>query len=125
MQLREGHILVVGQGRAVDHHRRKAHVDAALAGLEAVAVVEVKDDFRMGATEFLGVFHGTLGHIAQQGLVGVVARAFRHLQNDGRLGFHSGHDDGLELFHVVEVEGGDGIAAVHSLGEHFTGVHEP
>ena len=37
---REGHILVVRQGGAVDHHRRKAHVDAALAGLKAVAVVE-------------------------------------------------------------------------------------
>ena len=69
--------------------------------------------------------HRALGHVAQQGLVGVVTRAFRHLQDDGRLGFDGSHDDGLHLFHIVEVESGDGIAAVHGLGEHFTGVHKP
>ena len=32
--LGEGYVFVVGQVRTVDHHRRKAHVDAALAQLE-------------------------------------------------------------------------------------------
>ena len=31
---REGYVLIVGERRTVDHHRREAHVDAALAQLE-------------------------------------------------------------------------------------------
>ena len=117
-------VLLVGQGAAVVHHAAEAHVDAALAGLEAVAVVQVQHNLGVGAAEFLGVLHGTFGHVAQQGGVGVVACTLAHLQDDGALGLDGGLDDGLHLLHVVEVESGDGVAAVHSLAEHLAGVHE-
>ena len=117
-------VLLVGECAAVVHHTGEAHVDAGLAGLEAVAVVEVQHNLGVGATELFGILDGTFGHIAQEGRVGILAGAFRHLQDDGALGFDGGHDDGLHLLHVVEVEGGDGIATVDSLAEHLASVHE-
>ena len=122
--LRQGDVLIVGKRRAVDHHRREAHVHAALAELERVAVVEVQHDLGLCPAQLLGVLHGTFGHVAQQGLVGIVARALRHLQDDGRLGLGGSLDDGLELLHVVEVECRYGVTALDGLGEHFAGVHE-
>ena len=52
--LGERDVLVVGQVRAVDHDRGEARLDAALAELEAVAVVEVEGDRDIEA-ELLGV----------------------------------------------------------------------
>ena len=117
-------VLLIGQGAAVVHDAGEAHVDAALAGLEAVAVVEVEDDLGVGAAELLGILDGTLGHVAQEGGVGIVAGALGHLQDDGTLGLDGGLDDGLHLLHVVEVEGGDSVAAVDCFLEHLASVHE-
>ena len=117
-------ILLIGEGAAVVHHAGEAHVDAALAGLEAVAVVEVQHNLGVGAAKLFGILHGTLGHVAQEGGVGIVACTLRNLKDDGALGLDSGLDDGLHLLHVVEIEGGDGIAAVDCFLEHLTGVHE-
>ena len=117
-------ILLVGQGAAVVHHAGEAHVDAAFAGLEAVAVVEMENNLGVGATQLLGILNGTLGHVAQEGGVGIVAGTLADLQNDGTLGLDGGLDDGLHLLHVVEVEGGDGIAAIDGFLEHLAGIHE-
>ena len=122
--LRQGDVFVVGKRRTVDHYRREAHIDAALAGLERVSVVEVQHDLGLGPTQLLGILHGAFGHVAQQGLVGVVTRTLRYLEDHRRLGLGSSLDDGLELLHVVEVESGDGVAALDGLGEHLAGVHE-
>ena len=122
--LGEGHVLLVGEVAAVDHHRRETVVDAALAKLEAVTVVEVQNDLGILPAEFLGVGHSTLGHIAEQGRVSVVASALGHLENNGRLLLCGGLDDGLELLHVVEVESGDCITALDGLGKHLTGVDQ-
>lgn len=121
--LRQRHVFVIGQCRTVDHHRRETHVDAVLAQLERVAVVEVQYDGNVLA-QFLGVLHSALCHVAQQRLVGVLARACRHLQDDGRRGLDACLDDGLHLLHVVEVEGRNGVAALDGLGEHVAGVHQ-
>ena len=121
---REGDILVIGQGRTVDHYRREAHVDAALAQLEAVAVVEMQDDLRLLPAQLLGILDGTLGHVAQQRLVGVVARTLRYLQNHGRLGLGRSHDDRLQLLHVVEIECRNRVTSVNGLLEHLFGVHK-
>lgn len=122
--LRQGHVLVIGQRRTVDHHRREAHVDAALAQLERVSVVEVQHDLGFGPAQLLGILDGAFGHVAQQRLVGVVARALRYLEDDRRLGLGGSLDDGLQLLHVVEVECRNGITSLDCLGKHLTGVHQ-
>ena len=106
--LRQRDIFLVGEMRAVDHHRREAHVDARFAKLERVAVIEVQHDLRMGAAQLLGV----------------LASAARHLQNDGRLGLDRSLNDGLHLLHVVEVERSDRILPCDGLLEHLAGVHQ-
>ena len=117
-------ILLIGQSTAVVHYAGEAHVDAALAGLEAVAVVEVQHNLGVGTAQLFGILHGTLGHVAQEGGIGIVACTLGHLQDDGALGLDCGLDDGLHLLHVIEIEGGDGVAAVDCFLEHLTGVHE-
>ena len=79
--LSERHVFVVGEVRAVDHHRRETEVHAAFAHFEAIAVVEVEADLRFFPTEFFCIFHCTLSHVAQQGLVSIVASALRHLED--------------------------------------------
>ena len=122
--LRELHVLVVGKRRAVDHDGRKTGVDAALAGLERVAVVEVKDDLRLLAAELLGVFDSALGHVAENRGVGVLAGTLGDLHDHGRLRLDRCLDDGLHLLHCVEVERRDRVAALDGLCEHLLGVDE-
>ena len=122
--LRELDVLFEIEVRAVDHNGREAAVDAALAGFVAVAVVEMENDLGLLAAEFLGVLDGALGHITENRGVGVFARALGDLHDYGRLGFDRGLNDGLHLLHSVEVESGDGVAALYRLSEHFLGVDE-
>ena len=122
---RQGDILFIRQRRTVDHDRRKAHVDAALAQFERVAVIEVQADRNaFAAVELLGILYGSLSHVAQQRLVGIFAGSGRYLQNDGRIHLDTCRDDGLQLLHVVEVECRNGIAAFDGLGEHLSRVHQ-
>ncbi len=120
----QGHVLVVRESGTVDHHGRETVVDAVLAEFERVTVVEVEHDLRIGAAEFLGVFNSTLGHVAKDGAVGVVAGTLRDLHDHRRLLLHSSLHDGLHLFHGVEVESRDGVATLNSLCKHFPGVHQ-
>ena len=112
----ELHVLVVGERRTVDHDGREAVLYAGLAQFKRVAVVEVQND-RNFAAELLCVFGRALGHVAQKRLVGVLARAARNLKDYGRFCFDASLDDGLHLFHVVEVKRGDRIFACDSLFE--------
>ena len=68
--------------------------------------------------------HGALGHVLQEDLVGVLPRALGNLEDDRGPAVDAALDDGLQLLHVVEVVGGDGVLACHCLAEHFSGVHE-
>ena len=117
-------VVLERKGAAVDHDRREAGVNAALASLVAVAVVEVEDDLRLLAAEFLGVLNRAFGHVAENRGVRVLARALGDLHDDGRLGLDRGLDDGLHLLHRVEVECGNGVTALDRLCEHFLGVDE-
>ena len=103
-------VFVVGMGRAVDHDRGETGLDAGYAQFIGVAVVEVQRDGDVAA-HFPGHFDRALAHVAQHGLVGVLARAARHLDDHRRLRLDAAGDDGLELFHVVEIVGRNGIAA--------------
>jgi hypothetical protein len=70
-------------------------------------------------TKFLGIFDGALGHIAEHGLVGVLAGSGGNLEDDGAFRLDASLDDCLELFHVVEVVGGDGEPAPDCFLEDF------
>lgn len=122
--LGEGNVFFVWKTRAINHYAREAHVDAALAGLEAITVVEVEYDFGLFATELFSIFYCTLCHIAKEGLVGIVAGTLADLKDDGALLGYGSFDDSLKLFHVVEVECGNCIAAINCTFEHLASIHE-
>ena len=109
----ERHVLLVGSVGAVDHHGGEAAVDAALAQLEAVAVIEMYRDGQSRLDD------GRLDELHEVGMVGVLAGACGHLQDQrgalllGRLG------DALNDLHVVDVEGADGVAALVGLLKHL------
>ena len=122
--LGQGDVLVVRKSGAVDHDGGEAEFDAALAELEGITVVEVEAD-RDGAFAFadlFGVFDRALSHVAEEGLVRVVASAFGNLEDHRGFHFRASGDDRLELFHVVEVERRDRIVALHGFCEHVFGV---
>ena len=122
--LGEGDVFLVREGGGVNHHGAETHVNAALAQLEAVAVVQVEHNLGMLPAQLFGIFHSTLCHIAQEGLVGVVTGTLGNLENHRALGLGAGLDNGLKLLHVVEIESGDGVTAGNGLLEHLTGVHK-
>ena len=121
--LSQRYVLVVGEVATVDHNRRETHIDAILAELERVTVVEVQND-RNVLTQLLSVLNSTLSHIAEQSLVSVLTRTRRNLQDYGRAALNASRDDSLHLLHIVKVESGDSIATLDSLSEHLTGVHQ-
>ena len=107
-----GRGLAVGLQRAVHHDAGKAQLDGALAGLVAVAVIQVHGDRNLGI-EFVG---------GQDQVIEVVvlregAGAAAGLDDDRRLGFLRGLHDGLNLFHVVDVERADAVTAFGGLVE--------
>ncbi len=101
-------------GGSVDHNGGEAAVDAGLAGLEAVAVIQMQRDRDLRALDGSG-----LNQLHQVGVVGIGARALGHLQDNRSLLLAAGFGDGLNDFHVVHVESADSVAAVISLLEHF------
>ena len=122
--LGDADVLLIRKRAAIKHNAGETIVDAVLAELEAVAVVEVKNNLRILATELLSIFYSTLSHIAKDGAVCIVAGTLADLHDDGRLCLYCSLYDGLHLFECVEVESWDGIAASNCLFEHLTGVHQ-
>ena len=123
--LGDSDVLFIGESAAVKHDTGETVVNALLANLKAVTVVEVKGNLRIGTAELLGILHSTLSHVAEDGAVSVGTSTLADLHDDGRLGFHGSLHNSLHLLHGVEVEGGDGIATGNGLLEHFTGVYQP
>ena len=122
--LSEGNVLLIRQVRTIDHHRREAEINAALAGLEAITMIQVKHNLRMLPTELLSILYCTLSHVAEQGLVSILASTLRNLKDNRALGSSRSRDDCLELLHVVEIEGRNSIAALDCLCKHLTGVYK-
>src|SRR2546429_8237026 len=56
--------------------------------------------------------------------MGIFACDTGNLEHDGRLFFFAGFDDGLEQFHVVDVESADGVFGPKRLGEQVSGVRK-
>ncbi len=72
--LGEGDILVIGEGRTVDHDGGEAVLDAALADFEIGTMVQVKDDGDVVA-ELSRVLDGAVRHVAKHRAVRVLARS--------------------------------------------------
>ena len=112
-----GDLNVLGKrlGGRVDHDGGEASVDAALAGLKAVAMIQVEHDGDLRALN-----DSSLHQLHQIGVVGIGTGTFGHLENDWGLFLPTGLSDSLDDLHVVDVEGTNGIAAIISLFEHFS-----
>ena len=107
-----GRGLAVFLQRAVHHHAGIAQLDGALAGLKAVAVILVHGDGNLGIE--LG---GRLDQVEEIEVLGKLARAAAGLDDDRRLGFLGRPHDGLNLFHIVDVECADAVTALGGLVE--------
>ena len=108
-----GNILLKAQLGAVDHDGGKTAVDAVLADLEAVAVIEMQGDGN------IGIQYGSLYQLGEVNMLGVLAGAGRDLQNHGSLLQLGSLGDRLNDLHVIDIEGADGIAALVGFAEHF------
>ena len=97
--------------RGVDHHAGEALVDALLAQLEAVAVIEVDRDGDGGQLD------RRVDQALEVHRMRVIAGALGDLQHHRSLLFFAGLDDGLEQLHVVHVEGAEGVFALQGLRE--------
>ena len=111
--LRNRDVFFPGLRGSVDHDGSEAAVDGRLADLEIRAVVEVHDEGNIRR------FHRGLNEMSEIYGVGVFSGACGNLQDNGRLAFVRRFDDGLDHFHVVDVESADGITAGIRLFEHF------
>ena len=107
-----GRRLAVLHQRAVHHHRGEALLDGAEAGRRAVAVVLVHGDGDLRVQ--LG---GGQHQVAQVVVVGVGAGAAAGLDDDRAVGLGGGHHDGLDLLHVVDVEGADAVVVLGGVVE--------
>ena len=106
-------VLFKGLGGSIDHNGGKTAVNAALAGLKAVAMVQMQSD---GQT---GLDHSSLNKLGEVGVIGIGAGAAGNLKDQGGAEVLSGLGDALDDLHVVDVESTDGVAAVIGLLEHF------
>ena len=114
----QGNVLGEGLGGGIDHHGGEAVLDAGLAQLKAVAVVQMQHNGQARLN------NGGLHQLLQIGAVGIGARALGHLQDQGGLQLSGGLGNPLNDLHVVDVEGTDGVTAVVSLLEHFLGSNQ-
>ena len=109
----QGDVLGKGLGGGVDHHGGEAIVNAALAQLKSVAVVQMQADGQARVDD------GGLYQLHQIGAVGIGPGALGHLQNNRGLQVGGGAGDALNDLHVVHIECADGIAALIGLFKHF------
>ena len=112
----QGDILLKGQVRAVNHDRGKAAVNHRFAGFKIRAMVQM--DYNIQVTGF----YSSLNKLHQVGMVGVLARTGRYLQDQGRVLLLGALNDALDDFHVVDVERSDRIAAFIRFFKHFPGI---
>lgn len=100
---------------SVDHDGREAVVDALLAQFEGITVVEMDGDGDGGDGD------GGFDQFTEVHGMGVGAGAAGNLEDDGGFFLFAGFDDGLDEFHIVHVEGTDGVFAFEGLGEELLG----
>ena len=104
--------LAVFLQRAIHHDAGKAQRDGAFAGFEAVAMILVHGDGNFGIK-----LAGGQNQMKEIAVLRKLPRAAAGLDDDRRFGFVGRAHDGLNLFHVVHVEGADAVAALGGLVE--------
>ena len=97
----------------VDHDGREAAVDAGLADLKILAVVQMQSQ---GQT---CLSNSSLDQLDQIVVLGILSCAGRDLQNDRGLFLCGSFCDALDDLHIVYIEGTDGVAALIGLFKHF------
>ena len=119
-----GRRLAVGLERSVHHHRGEAVLDRGQAGRFVIAVVLMHADRNVGIHQ-----RRCLHHLRQHDVVGVGAGAARGLHDHRRVdGLRRLHDRD-DLFHIVDVEGGNAVAVlggmIEKLSQGNLGHHNP
>ena len=104
-------VLLEGFVGGVNHDAGEPLVNALLAQLERVAVVQMHRDGHGGKAD------GGLDELLEIHRVGVFAGALGNLEDQRGLLLFAGLDDRLDEFHVVDVEGAEGVFALEGLGE--------
>jgi hypothetical protein len=105
--------------RAVHHDGGKPEVDGGFQGLEAVAVVEMQGYGNVGVF-FTGSFHELL----EVNEAAVLKGAAAGLDDYRAVGFVGRLHDGLDLLHVIDVEGAHTVTAFGGLIQNLTHWHE-
>jgi len=101
---------------AVNHDAGEALVDAFLAQIERITMIQM---YRYGD---VGKADGGFDELLKINRVGILPCSFGNLQHDRGLFLLAGFDNRLQQLHVVHVEGADSIFAFECLGEEFSGV---
>ena len=114
----EGDVVLEAVLAAVDHDAGEAAVDAALADLEALAVVQMDADGKAG------IRLGRLDQLHQVHVLGVFSGAGGHLEDQRGTALGRGLGDALDDFHVVYVESADGVALAVRALEHSGGSYD-
>ena len=109
-------VLVERLVAGVNHDAGETFVNALLAQLERVAVVQMDGDGDVGQAD------GGLDELLEINRVGVLARALGNLEDERGFFLFAGLDDGLDEFHVVDVERAEGVFAFERLGEQVFGM---
>ena len=107
--------LAVAHEGAVHHDGGEARADGALADRRALAVVLVHADgnVRIG-------FNSGFNEVAQERFARILASARRGLHDHGSADFARRLHDGLNLFEVVDVEGGNAVAVFSRMIEQLS-----
>ena len=107
-------VLLEGLGGSINHNGGEAAIDAALAQLEGIAVVQVQHNGNIRILDY-----GSLNQLHQVGVVGISAGALGNLEDNGAMQLTGSLGDTLDDFHVVDVESTDCVAAIICLLEHL------
>ena len=100
----------------VNHDAGETFINALLAQIKRVAVIQMDSDGHVGQAD------GSLNELLEVNRVGVGARAFGNLKDERGFFLFAGLDDGLDEFHVVDVERAEGVFAFERLGEQVFGM---
>ena len=113
-----GNGLAVAHKRTVHHHRRKAHAHGDLADGRALAVVLMHANRNVRPA-----FHGGFDDVAQERFAGILAGAGARLHDDRSADFGGSRHDGLHLFDVVDVEGGNAVTVFRCMIKQLAHAH--
>ena len=116
--LGQSNIVLEALRRSVDHDRCESAIDAALAELKAVAVIQMQSDRDLRILSY-----SSLNQLYQIGMVGISSCSLGNLQNNRRLQLAGCFCNTLNDFHVVYVESTDRITAIVGFLKHFSGCY--